>query len=223
MSQPPARPLRLALVDDYEVVLIGVAHLFDRYRDRVEVVEIDASEPVTSNVDIALYDTFAQGEADDPNLDVLLANPYATRVAVYTWVFHPELIDHALRHGAVGYLSKTLTAAQLVDALERIHAGEIVVSPASSTRGTVGLDWPGRVEGLTERESEIMALITQGRSNNEIAALTYLSINSVKTHIRHAYRKAGVTRRSQAVLWGVDHGFKPDHHRIERWQSPAKN
>ena len=60
------------------------------------------------------------------------------------------------------------------------------------------------------REAEIVALITQGLSNQEIADRSYLSINSVKTYIRTAYRKMGVERRSQAVLWGIQHGFQPD-------------
>src|SRR5689334_12086755 len=55
-SRADSRPLRLALVDDYEVVLRGVAHMFEQYRDQVEVVEIDAEQPVSSDVDIALYD-----------------------------------------------------------------------------------------------------------------------------------------------------------------------
>ena len=71
-------------------------------------------------------------------------------------------------------------------------------------------DWPGRSAGLTPREAEILALITQGLSNQEIADRAFLSINSVKTYIRTAYRKINVTSRSQAVLWGVDNGFKPD-------------
>ena len=60
----------------------------------------------------------------------------------------------------------------------------------------------------------MLALITQGLSNNDIAAQTHLSINSVKSYIRTGYRKIGVTSRSQAVLWGVRHGFEPDHRRI---------
>jgi DNA-binding NarL/FixJ family response regulator len=167
------KPLLLALVDDYEVVLIGLAHMFDSYRDRVQVVELAANEPVQTNVDIALFDTFAQHEADGEELPVLLANGHADRVVVYTWNLDQRLVDIALEQGAAGYLSKTLTAEQLVDALERIHDGEIVVSPPSRHRPTVGLDWPGRVEGLTDREAEIIALITQARTNAEIAAMTY--------------------------------------------------
>ena len=70
--------------------------------------------------------------------------------------------------------------------------------------------WPGKEHGLTVREAEIIALITQGLSNQEIADRSYLSINSVKTYIRTAYRKIGVERRAQAVLWGIKHGFEPD-------------
>ena len=85
-------------------------------------------------------------------------------------------------------------------------------------RSAPGLDWPGRGEGLSEREAEILALITQGMSNADVARLTYLSPNTVKSYIRTIYRKLGVSSRTQAVLWGVNHGFTPDHHRIEHWR-----
>jgi DNA-binding NarL/FixJ family response regulator len=138
---------------------------------------------------------------------------------VYTWNFHPDLIESARMQGAHGYLSKTLPARDLVAALEAVHAGEPVISDVPPrTRTAVGLDWPGRGEGLSDRESEILALITQGKSNADVARLTYLSPNTVKSYIRNVYRKIGVTSRTQAVLWGVDHGFTPDHRRIEHWK-----
>ena len=213
------KPIQLALVDDYEVVLAGLAHMFDQYRDRVVIAEIDANTPVTQDVDIALYDSFAQPEADQNDIQVLVDNPHARRVVVYTWSFYDELVDSALRMGASGYLSKTLPARELVEALEAIHAGEVVVTPTPPQPSlVVGLDWPGRSEGLTGREAEILALITQGRSNAEVAALTYLSMNSIKSYIRSSYRKIGVNSRTQAVLWGVEHGFKPDYQRINHWR-----
>jgi DNA-binding NarL/FixJ family response regulator len=216
----PRRPITIALVDDYDIVLIGLAHMFDRYSDRVVVAELDANEPVSRVVDIALYDTFAQPEADQDAISVLIGHPSARRVAVYTWNFHPDLVAHATSKGASGYLSKTLPAHALVEALEAIHAGEVVISPSpGKARPDSGLDWPGRSEGLTNRESEILALITQGKSNIEVADLTFLSKNSIKSYIRSAYRKIGVRTRTQAVLWGVDHGFKPDHDRIGHWRS----
>ncbi len=215
----PSTPITVALIDDYDVVLIGLAHMFDRYSDQIVVAEIDANAPLTDRVDIALYDTFAQSEADCDDIDVLIRNPRARRAVVYTWNFQPDLVATAMEKGASGYLSKTLPAHALVDALLAIHAGELVVSPSpTKARPASGLDWPGRAEGLTNRESEILALITQGKSNDDVAALTFLSKNSIKSYIRSAYRKIGVASRTQAVLWGIDHGFKPDNRRIDHWR-----
>jgi DNA-binding NarL/FixJ family response regulator len=212
-------PIRVALVDDYDVVVIGLGHLFDSYGDRIVVAELDANEPVTDDVDVVLYDSFAQPEADHEDIDVLVGNPHARHVAVYTWNFHPALVDAAMAKGARGYLSKTLPAHELVTAIEAIAAGEVVISAAPPrSRSAPGLDWPGRTEGLTDREAEVLALITQGKSNREIAQVMYLSINTVKTYVRSAYRKIDVTGRSQAMLWGFDHGFQPDHHRIDHWR-----
>jgi len=213
------RPITVALVDDYDVVLLGVANILDRYRDRVVVAEIDSNEPVKDAVDIVLYDCFAQPESDHEHLTVLMENPHARRVVVYTWNFHPDLVESARRQGVHGYLSKALPARELINALEAVHAGEVVISePPGRSGGVNGLDWPGRSEGLSERESEILALITQGLSNAEVAAQTFLTPNTVKSYIRTLYRKIEVTSRTQAVLWGIEHGFAPDHHRIDHWR-----
>ncbi|MFZ1165512.1 LuxR C-terminal-related transcriptional regulator [Mycobacterium sp.] len=219
MPHPPLAPITVALVDDYDVVVKGVANMLEPYRDRVVIAELDSTMSVKDEVDIVLYDSFAQPESDHEEIGVLVANPRASRVVVYTWNFHPELVESARRHGAHGYLSKTLPARELVAALEAVHAGELVISEAGPrARSAPGQDWPGRSEGLSEREAEILALITQGKSNADVARLTYLSPNTVKSYIRTIYRKLGVGSRTQAVLWGVDHGFTPDHHRIEHWR-----
>ena len=220
MTPPQDRsPILVALVDDYDVVLAGVANMLDRYRDRVLIAEIDANTTLHDTVDIVLYDSFAQPESDHEEISVLVRNPRARHVVMYTWNFHPDLIDTARARGVHGYLSKALPARELVAALEAIHAGEIVISePPARARTLNGLNWPGRNEGLTDRESEILALITQGKSNAEVAALTFLSPNTVKSYIRTIYRKIGVASRTQAVLWGVSHGFTPDHHRIDHWR-----
>jgi len=219
-SRTAGSPVSIALVDDYDVVVAGVAHMLASYRDRVVVAELDSNQPMDDVVDIALYDSFAQPESDHDEIGALVANPRARRVVVYTWNFHPDLIAGARRQGVHGYLSKALSARDLVAALEAIHAGEVVVSdqPPRRARSAPGLDWPGRREGLTDRESEILALITQGKSNADVARLTFLSPNTVKSYIRSIYRKIDVGSRTQAVLWGVAHGFTPDHHRIEHWR-----
>jgi DNA-binding NarL/FixJ family response regulator len=218
-SSPSHAPISVALVDDYDVVVKGVANMLDPYRDRVVIAELDSTMPVEDTVDIVLYDSFAQPESDHEEIAALVASPRAHRVVVYTWNFHPDLVESARRQGAHGYLSKTLPARELVAALEAVHSGEEVISDvAPRARSAPGLDWPGRGEGLSDREAEILALITQGKSNVDIARLTYLSPNTVKSYIRTVYRKLGVASHTQAVLWGVDHGFTPDHHRIDHWR-----
>ncbi len=213
------RPITVALVDDYDVVLLGVARIIDQYRKRVIVAEMDTNEPLADTVDIVLYDAFAQPESDQDEIAVLVRSPHARKVVVYTWNFHPDLVAYARDHGVHGYLSKAIPARDFITALEAVHAGQIVFSdPPGSTRAVTGLDWPGRAEGLTDRESEVLALITQGKTNPEIAPLTYLAPNTVKSYTRTIYRKLGVTSRVQAVLWGIEHGFSPDHHRIDHWR-----
>jgi len=219
MTDEAAKPVTVALVDDYDVVLAGIARILAPYQDRVRVLEIDSNRPVTQDVDVVLYDSFAQPEAGGEEIADIIANRHSGRLVVYTWNFHENLIRGALARGASGYLSKTLPARELVVALEAVHAGEIVVSPPPRSRVMAGLDWPGRGEGLTEREAEVLALITQGHNNAEIAEITCLSPNTVKSYIRALYRKIGATSRSQAVLWGVGHGFAPDYHRIQLWRT----
>lgn len=211
-------PLTVSLVDDYDVVLRAVAHMFDSYRHRVLVAEIDANAGLDDAVDIVLYDSFAQPEADLVELARLVADPRARRVVVYTWNFQPALVAAAREAGVHGYLSKSLSPEELVSALEAVHAGRVVVTDLREHAPSApGLDWPGKLEGITDRESEVLALITQGKTNSEVAELTYLSPNTVKTYIRSVYRKIGATTREQAVMWGAGHGFRPDHHRIEHW------
>jgi DNA-binding NarL/FixJ family response regulator len=219
MGPAATTPITTALVNDYDIVVMGLAHILEQYKDRVVIAELDTNQPVSDLVDIVLYDTFAQPESDHDEISVLIKNPRARRVVVYTWNFHPDLIESARKQGVHGYLSKALPARDLVAALEAIHAGDIVISESPIRARSIGaLNWPGRSEGLTDRESEILALITHGVSNAEVATLTYLSPNTVKSYIRTIYRKINVTSRTQAVLWGVRHGFTADHHRIEHWR-----
>ncbi|HEY9266416.1 MAG TPA: response regulator transcription factor [Microlunatus sp.] len=215
--------IRAALVNDYEVVVHGLATMLRSYQNRVQVVELDLGSAVGESVDIALYDTFANPRGSREEIRALVENPRVARVAVYSWDLAPELITTAFANGAGGYLSKALTAAELVDALEAVHRG-VRVRPDSSqsrSRTVVGGDWPGREEGLSAREAEVLALITQGFSNQEIAERTHLSLNSIKTYIRSCYRRIGVSSRTNAVIWGIKHGFRPDRSARRRPENPS--
>jgi two-component system, NarL family, response regulator LiaR len=202
--------VRVALVNDYELVVVGVAALLEPYRERVQVVELDSNLPVLRDVDVILYDTFGQVQGKGVDVESLVDGGLA-KVVIYSWNVHGVLVNDSIGAGAAGYLSKGVEAEELVDAIERIHAGEkLLPRGGGTTNPKPESDWPGKDHGLTGREAEIIALITQGLTNQEIAERSYLSINSVKTYIRTAYRKIGVERRAQAVLWGIKHGFEPD-------------
>jgi NarL family two-component system response regulator LiaR len=206
--------IRLAIVNDYEVVVRGLAAMLRSYADRVEVVELDASTHPDAKVDIALFDTFAQSFRDRERIARLVADPRIGDVVVYTWSSDDPGIDQSHVPGIAAYVSKRLAAGDLVKALEDVHEGRSVRLQDTGRGPLVGGDWPGREEGLTARESEVLSLITQGYSNNDIVETTMLSINSIKSYIRSCYRKIGVTSRSRAILWGIEHGFQPDHSRV---------
>lgn len=204
-------PVRLAIVNDYEMVVAGLASMLEEHRDRVHVAEINAQTPVVSQVDVVLVDTFGQPTRDGETLGDLVRD-CAAPVVLFSWELPRATIATALAVGAGGCLSKALKAKEIVDALEVIRDGEIVVMTSSliaEDEPVVGVGWPGQEHGLSPRESEVLAFITQGLSNQEIARNLYLSPNSVKTYIRTAYRKIGVVRRTQAVAWGLQHGFQP--------------
>ncbi|MGV8845360.1 response regulator transcription factor [Tessaracoccus sp.] len=217
MSSFPARvqPVRIALHNDYEVVVRGLQSMLKPFEDRMVVVELDAQMPVAREVELTLYDTFGKAQVDGEDIDLVVENPRAGKIVIYTWNMHPVLVDQAISKGCRGYIDKGMTGEELVKILERIADGEIVVSqtlsPADHTIPSAETgEWPGHGAGLSAREAEVLALITQGYTNNDIALRSYLSINSVKSYIRSAYRKINVERRSQAVRWGMENGMLPD-------------
>ena len=213
--------VKVALLNDHEIVVRGLERMLDDFPGRVRVVELGVESTVEAPVDVALYDTFSVTQVDASDIDRVIENPRVGCVAVYSWNMHDDLIEAALRKGIRGYLSKSLDGAALVSALERVAAGEQVVLPRTevghaTTIEVAGGDWPGRAEGLSARQAEVVSLITMGFSNQQIAERTHLTMNTVKTYIRMAYRQMGVSRRTQAVLWGIEHGMVPDIARVRR-------
>ncbi len=209
-------PVRIAIVNDYDLVIAGITAVLEPYADRVEVVEIDAGRPVASAVDLVLYDTFGQLQGDAVDLSEVSTDPEA-RIVVLSWTTDLSLVRRAVAAGAAGYLTKAVTGPELVDAIERIHAGEQVLALGAGEaldNDTILGRWPGDLQGLSPREGEILALICQGLTNEDIAERAFISMNTVKTHIRSLYRKIDVDTRSQAVRWGMERGFTPDRTRV---------
>jgi NarL family two-component system response regulator LiaR len=198
--------LRVAIDNDFPLVVMGLTAVLAERTRSVRVVPLDASGP---DVDLVLKDAFAMNE---DLADYIARSP--APVVVFAASDDPAAVQTAVAKGAAGYIHKGVTLKSLVDALQRIHAGQSVVELGDtvSHRGEPEMGtaaWPGQEQGLTERESEVLSLICQGMSNQQVAQNLYLSINSVKTYIRTLYRKIGARSRSQAVIWGLQRGFSP--------------
>jgi two-component system, NarL family, response regulator LiaR len=202
-DQPLRRPVRVALSNDYEIALLGLAQMLAAHSAQVQIVDLTTLPKLPHQADIILYDTFGRLPDNDEKLRRIVKENTA-KVVVYSWDHYPE--DAARRHGAVGYLHKGLNADDLVAKVVAIHEGH---HPPELQQGDDPiLSWPGRTLGLSERESEMLTFITRGLTNDEIARRAFLSINTVKTYIRTAYRKIGVETRAQAVAWGYENGFQ---------------
>ena len=201
---PTHRPVRITLDHECELVTRGLTEMLAPYAARVVLVPGEPGGEGAADVDLTLHD-FASGLHAVPGPGLLPSVQHSGRLVAYTWHPRPDLVDQALDCGVAGVLAKTLSATALVAALEAIHRGEVVVEYGARLpqRETA----PATPQLLTPREEEIVRLITRGLDNFSIAREVSLSINSIKSHIRSAYRKMGVGSRSQAVLWGVRNGY----------------
>lgn len=191
------RPARVALVNDFELVLRGIERMLEPYSDRIQVVELDIRDNPASRIDLALFDTYGRPHAGVDRVRSLVDDPYVGAVVVYAWRLGPAQVEAVVAAGARGVLDKTMGAPALADALVAIAAGEMVVSPEFCQ--PAGAGWPGHSFGLTVRESEVASLLLQGLSNRDIAESLSISEHTVKTHLKGIFHKAGVSSRGQAV------------------------
>jgi DNA-binding NarL/FixJ family response regulator len=204
--------IRVAIFNDHHLIVEGLAAVLQHY-PQVELRQIGVkTERLTQRVDVILYDIFAIDRRQITIPAALRPKPPGVKVVMFGWQVDGALVEDGLRHGFDGYLDKSLSAAAIVRGIVRVCAGEKVVE-AGAARSTeeVRGEWPGRHEGLTLRESEVIVMVTEGLSNQQIAANLFLSVNTIKTYIRTAYKKMGVSRRGEAVAWGVGHGFAFTH------------
>jgi DNA-binding NarL/FixJ family response regulator len=193
-------PLRVALVNDYELVVAGLTAMLAPYRDRAIVLDssvLTNGDQTEAQADVTLFDTFGRAHLGFEELRRLIADPRCGKVVVYSTDDDPARIQTALALGAAGFISKTSTATELLEALETIASGEQTI--LVSGRRTVDAGWPGQNWGLTARESEVLAMLTAGLRNREIADALYVSVDTVKTHLRHIYRKLETNTRARTV------------------------
>ena len=197
--------IHVALLDRDELAWWGLKTMLASVGDECRLVTVRDRE--RQPVDIALMET-SSDRSGRAALTKALADPHIDRVAVWTWNHHPGMGPAVIERGAAGYLDKGLPGPDLLRSLREIHAGRTVVAPSA-----VGPTVEGSREGhhLTPRERETLHLIGTGLSNDQIGAAMGLTTSSVRSHLKNAYRKIGVTSRSQAVLWCVARDLRATH------------
>jgi DNA-binding NarL/FixJ family response regulator len=200
--------IKVAILNDYDVVIAGLAAMLRPYRSQITVMDVSTGRPTRRHpIDVALYDSYGRPGLDMKRIAETAEQANVGKVAVFTFDFHQRLVDDALAAGVTGYLWKGLSSAELVAALEQVAAGDLVVSeprPHTHPLDSPELSWPLRHRGLTVRESEAMALLVLGQRNREIADSMYVSVDTVKTHLRNAYRKLQVRNRAEAVATALE-------------------
>jgi DNA-binding NarL/FixJ family response regulator len=197
-------PVRVAAVNDYQLVVEGVASLLRRYPDRLHVCDrIVIGEPITGGpIDVALYDTYGRVGLAEAVLRKLVAHPDVDRVAIFSLDIRQELIEDARAAGASGFLSKSLSGGEIANALVRIASGDYVEALGRAPEPAYEyLDWPGKRDGLSERESQVLVLCAHGLTNREIAAALYVGQETVKTHLRNVFAKLGLRNRVEAAAY----------------------
>lgn len=123
-----SQPIKVALVNDYQLVVEGLATMLAPFSDRVRVVDLAADRPSRVRADVALYDTFATDSGLCPEVNALHLVLWTTRMS-------PEITAAALDVGADGVLPKRLSPEELVEALERVCAGEVVIGDVDADPG----------------------------------------------------------------------------------------
>lgn len=205
-------PIVVGLVAESDVVTLGLHAIFAG-EPLIHLLELDLSAQPQRFVDIALFDAYSAGRFDASGVGRLCDDIAIGHLVVFSWDVGWRRVPQVWGSGADGFVYKGLDGEHLLAVLGRINDGERVLSGGldATAQGPPSPEAPPRTEvqrgRLTAREVDVLKLIAQGLSNDEIAKRLYLSINSVKSYIRTAYRKLGLERRSQAVLWVMENGL----------------
>lgn len=190
-----SKPVTVVLVNDYEIIVQGLAAILSPYPDRVRVVEMDVGDEPKRSADVALFDTFAGRRHSIARASEMVRAGRVDHVVLYTWDASAEFLSLADRAGVSGVVLKSTSGEVLVDVIERVAAGERI------GLGDLQRGRQSRSEnGLSAREEEVLALIALGKSNGAIGHELFLSVDTIKTYVRRLYAKLGVNNRAQAAL-----------------------
>lgn len=198
------RPIRVALVNDYEIILRGLHSMLEPFSDRIEVVEHDTTGTPEEPADVALFDTFASRRDALARAHDMIIEGKVAHVVLYTFDAAEEFLSIAREIGVSGVVLKSASGDVLATAIERVVAGERIglddVVRATRSRSS---------KDLSAREQEVLALLALGLTNAEIGEQLFLSVDTVKTYVRRVFTKLEVNNRTQAAMHAAERCLTP--------------
>jgi NarL family two-component system response regulator LiaR len=213
---PEEKLIRVMIVDDHKVVRSGLSAFLMAYDDLELVGEADSGEKAVAmchqrHPDVVLMDlVMSKMNGAEATKAILEACP-ETKVIALTSFKEQDLVEGALKAGAIGYLLKNVDADELADAIRQADAGKPTLAPeaaqvlieASRKPYKPGID-------LTEREKEVLALLVEGLTNPEIAEKLVVSKSTVKFHVSSILNKLQVSSRTEAVAKALQENLLPE-------------
>jgi NarL family two-component system response regulator LiaR len=208
-----SKPIRVLIVDDHPMVRSGLMDFIFAYdwmeavgeaENGVEAVEFCA----THEVDVVLMDMVMPLMDGSEATRRILALGKPVQIIVLTSFHEQDLVQEALKAGAISYLLKNVSAEELATAIRAAHRGRSILAPEATealiqaTRQT-----PGVGSDLTPRELEVLALLVNGLSNLEISAQLSISMATVKYHLTNIFTKLGAKNRVEAATIALEHNL----------------
>ncbi|WP_159723069.1 response regulator [Enterococcus sp. CSURQ0835] len=207
--------IKVLLVDDHEMVRLGVSSYLSIQPD-IEVVGeaenglVGYEKALALRPDVILMDLVMDVMDGIESTKKILADWPEAKILIVTSFIDDEKVYPAIEAGASGYLLKTSTAQEIAEAIRATYQGERVLEPEVTDKVMAQLSGRNRHilhDELTNREREILLLIAQGMSNQEIADELFITLKTVKTHVSNILAKLEVEDRTQAAIYAFKHGL----------------
>lgn len=196
--------IRVMLVDDHAIVRGGLGKFLLVNPDMELVAEAESGEEAINlcgcfKPDVVIMDLMMPGMDGITATRQIRQRYPATQVIALTSFRDENLVQGALQAGAIGYLLKNVTAADLARAVRAAKAGKMTLCSEATETLTQSVLRPAPQHDLSDRERDVLALLVKGMNNNEIAETLYISLGTVKFHVRNIFMKLGVENRVEAV------------------------
>ncbi|HEX3462295.1 MAG TPA: response regulator transcription factor [Acidimicrobiales bacterium] len=209
--------IRIALIDDHEMVREGLRAILDTEPDFDVVAESGSADDVVRLVDltrpnVVLLDARLPGVSGPAACRQLATSHPEVAVLIVSTYSDDELVDECISAGAKGYLIKDIERFSLKESIRAVHRGEGAVSPTVAGKVLDRLRRAEKTEkpaapALSDGQRVILRLIAEGFSNREIASRVYLSENTVKSHVQEIFRKLDVRNRVEAAILATKEGW----------------